>query len=394
MLMNQWYAIEFASRIKDGEPFPVTVLGEDLVIWRTPSTGEIVVQSDLCVHRGAMLSGGEIVDDCLRCPYHGWQYDTSGTCVRIPAHPDNPIPKKARIDTYPAIERYGFIWAFLGDLPEAERPPAPELPIDDKPYASFGDYRAIEAEYHWDANYERVLENAVDIAHAPFVHRETFGNPEEPEVEDYTVDNDGRAATATVHLNPPPAAGMWGRLRGKDRPPVRVTTGVYFPNVTMLRPELPIGEFLLFTAAVPIDENRTVSKFIQLRSFFTGKWADKDAVKRTLKIFIEDGPQVVGQRPELLPFDLQAELHVKSDAIQLAYRRWRQEAYDRGDGIDTHQFFTHKNVKTVIPSPVRRENPELKNAWVMKEAPRRPGKVGLMDETSLEGRAEAEAEAG
>ena len=109
-----------------------------------------------------------------------------------------------------------------------------------------------------------------------------------------------------------------------------------------------------------------------LRTFFTGGWADKNSYDRTVKIFLEDQPTVEGQRPELLPFDLSAELHVKSDSIQLAYRRWRQEQIDKGWGLQTPSDEQAKRAAAVIPSPGRAGDPELANAWVfptVQEAP-------------------------
>jgi hypothetical protein len=78
---------------------------------------------------------------------------------------------------------------------------------------------------------------------------------------------------------------------------------------------------------------------------------------------------VEGQRPELIPVDLSSELQVKSDAVQLAYRRWRLEALNRGWGIDEHLVGLRARYQgaRVIPSPARREHPELANAWVLKE---------------------------
>ena len=40
------------------------------------------------------------------------------------------------------------------------------------------------------------------------------------------------------------------------------------------------------------------------------------------RIFAQDRPIVESQRPELLPLDLQAELHLRSDRTAIAYRRW------------------------------------------------------------------------
>ena len=145
---------------------------------------------------------------------------------------------------------------------------------------------------------------------------------------------------------------------------MRTTTGFYPPNLSMLIVRPPLGEIRLYTAAVPIDEHRTISKFWAFRNFFTRPWADGDSVKRTLKIFLEDRESVEGQRPELLPFDLAAELHVKSDSIQLAYRRWRQDCLDRGLGLVTPSDAESARRAAVIPSPARAENPEMAGAWV------------------------------
>ncbi len=368
-IKNHWYAVEFGADVV-GEPVLARIHGHDLVLWRSPD-GTVNAQSDLCVHRGGSLAGGKVVGNCVQCPYHGWRYDTGGACVEIPANRQGlPIPKKARIDTYPCIERYGFVWVFLGDLPTDQRPPVPVLDgLEEHTEAKAEGYRAIFGEFTWNANYDRVLENAVDIAHTPFVHSGSFGNVEQPEIGDFELEEDHRdgyltSVTATVDLDPPRPSGLWKFISKKDRPPVSTTTGFYPPNVSLLIVRLPMGEIRIFTAAVPRDEHLTVSKFAMLRTFFTGGWADKNSMQRTIKIFLEDQPTVEGQRPELLPFDLSAELHVKSDSIQLAYRRWRQEQIDKGWGLEVLRSEEAMRAAAVIPSPARAGDPELANAWV------------------------------
>ena len=247
--------------------------------------------------------------------------------------------------------------------------------LDEVAIAQAEGFRAITGEFAWKANYERVLENAVDIAHAPFVHAGSFGNPDSPMVEDYDVEEilHGEVPignVCTVHLDPPEPSGIWKMISKKnaERPPIKTRTGIYFPNLTMLEVNLPLGTMRIFTAVVPIDATHSVSKWTMMRSFFTGKWADKDSRRRTDKIFYEDQPTVEGQRPELVPVDLSAELHVKSDANQVAYRRWRQAGLDRGWGIPDHEpgDGAHTAVR-VVASPARREDPDLANAWVLKE---------------------------
>jgi len=128
---------------------------------------------------------------------------------------------------------------------------------------------------------------------------------------------------------------------------------------------------VLFNFHIPVDEYKTITKWTQLRTFFKGNWADNDAVKRVLKIFNQDYPIVLSQRPELLPYDIGAELSVKSDGIQIAYRKMRQQYIDKGWQIDIHRIKADygRQHAVVIPSPARKEVPELANAWVLKEVP-------------------------
>jgi Vanillate O-demethylase oxygenase C-terminal domain len=150
----------------------------------------------------------------------------------------------------------------------------------------------------------------------------------------------------------------------------------------MLEVNLPLGTMRIFTAVVPVSATHSISKWTMMRDFFTGKWADRDSRRRTDKIFLEDQPTVEGQRPELVPFDLSAELHIKSDANQIAYRRWRQAAMDRGWGFpDYEPGDRSRNAVRVVASPARREDPDLANAWVLKEL---ESEVALRDPRSFD----------
>ncbi|HEX2622792.1 MAG TPA: aromatic ring-hydroxylating dioxygenase subunit alpha [Phototrophicaceae bacterium] len=365
MLKNFWYAICLATEAST-KPHRVTALGMELVVFRTEK-GEPVVMSDLCVHRGGALSDGWTKGECIVCPYHGWEFNSDGSCARIPANIEGrPIPRKARLDKYPTVEKYGFVFAFLGDLPEAERPPLVDIPEYTDPK-----YKPLWGDYWWNCHYTRAVENGMDIAHAPFVHAGSFGNPNEPEVEEYEVEKFDWGGDATVTLNPPAPKGIWKYLRGKGRPGVKTTGGYRMPNCTRLNVRLPIGEFVLYTFHLPVEENKTRSMWVFLRTFFHQPFFDGDSRKRVLKIFNEDRRTVLEQRPELLPYDLSAELHVRSDRIQVDFRKKRNRYLDMGWGIDSHLIRAeYANVKAVvIPSPARREIPELANAWVMKEVP-------------------------
>jgi phenylpropionate dioxygenase-like ring-hydroxylating dioxygenase large terminal subunit len=365
MLKNFWYACELSSAVTS-KPRLVKVLGQEIAIYRT-SAGRAVAMSNLCVHRGGNLSGGAVVDDCLRCPYHGWRFDASGACVSIPSNPHGaPIPKKAQVDAYPTEERYGFIWVFLGDLPEAERPPIPAFPEFGQP-----GWRATYGEFNWKANYNRVIENGLDFAHGPFVHEQSFGNINEPEVPEHEVFSDDYSATASLTLPASEPKGLWKYLRSKTQKRVAVRLAVHMPNINVI--DLRISEkwrLIIFDTNIPVDENNTRTLWISIRNFFTGSWADRNAYDRTMRIFQEDQFTVETQRPELLPEDLVAELPVKSDQLPLAYRRLRKKYMDKGWGLDTGRIADERaRQPLVIPSPARRDGSGKTKLWVFPEVP-------------------------
>ena len=86
MIKNQWYAVLNSKQLKKGRLLGVTRLGEKLVFWRNRN-GEVGCIFDRCAHRGAALSVGKIVsNNTLQCPFHGFEYDTTGKVTKIPAN--------------------------------------------------------------------------------------------------------------------------------------------------------------------------------------------------------------------------------------------------------------------------------------------------------------------
>jgi phenylpropionate dioxygenase-like ring-hydroxylating dioxygenase large terminal subunit len=171
MIPNQWYVILESNEVKKGKPVGFTRMGEKIVAWRD-GNGKLSVMSDQCPHRGVALSVGEIKGDCIQCPFHGFEYDTSGDCKLIPANGRNSEPPKAmHVKTYPIREEHGFIYLWWGEphAEDAEYPPVPwfESISDDMVYSTLRD--------HWKSHYSRAIENQLDVVHLPFIHRTTIG---------------------------------------------------------------------------------------------------------------------------------------------------------------------------------------------------------------------------
>ena len=168
MIPNQWYAILESKEVKPGKIIGVTRMGEKLVAWRD-SHGQVTVMSDRCPHRGVALSVGKLTGDCIQCPFHGFEFDTSGACRVVPANGQNVEPPKAlHIHTYPTREGHDFIYIWWGEA-QGELPPLPwfESINEDLVYTTLKD--------HWANHYARAIENQLDVVHLPFIHHNTIG---------------------------------------------------------------------------------------------------------------------------------------------------------------------------------------------------------------------------
>jgi hypothetical protein len=128
----------------------------------------------------------------------------------------------------------------------------------------------------------------------------------------------------------------------------------------------------LFDVNTPVDEEHTQTYWILARSFLKQRWADFDTHRRNMVVFEQDRRIVEDIEPELAP-DLSEEVSVKSDALQIAFRRRVEKYIDRGWGIDGSQL-SHVGSKRamVVPSPARRE---AEGRYVLPTVPMVPSKV-------------------
>ena len=171
MIPNQWYVILESNEVKKGKPIGFTRMGEKIVAWRD-GNGKLSVMSDLCPHRGVALSVGKLSGDCIQCPFHGFEYDSSGNCKLIPANGRDAEPPKAmHVKTYQTREEHGFIYMWWGEplAADVEYPPLPwfESISENMVYSTLRD--------HWKCHYSRAIENQLDVVHLPFIHRTTIG---------------------------------------------------------------------------------------------------------------------------------------------------------------------------------------------------------------------------
>ncbi len=159
LLRQRWQPVYAADELERGRAVPLKILHEELTLYRG-ADGAARILAGRCAHRGVQLSIGIVEDNCVRCRYHGWQYDETGQCVDQPAEPKS-FAAKVRIASYPVQEYLGFIWVYLGESPVPELPRWPEL-------EEFGRFHVVELR-KW--NYFHDLENTVDDVHQYWVHK-------------------------------------------------------------------------------------------------------------------------------------------------------------------------------------------------------------------------------
>ncbi|MDX2141981.1 MAG: aromatic ring-hydroxylating dioxygenase subunit alpha [Rhodospirillaceae bacterium] len=372
MIINNWYVAEESPNVPAGAPVGVRMLGFDFVLFRD-GAGKVHCLTDVCCHRGAALSDGELADGggCIACPYHGWRFDARGRCVRIPALGDEAkIPKRARIDSYPTAEKYGWIWVFLGDLTEAERPHIPDL------FPEYDDETWTKIPYRFEAkcNWMRMEENSLDTAHTNFVHK-AFGARANPKLSAAPIEPTEWGARVT-RTKPAPAreakSGEIAKLLSEDRAQTAVTLEFSVIGVChRIHPTFRPGMSQInFTARTPIDRFRTRAIGWQARNYLPGEQHNPERMAGIQQAVAEDLRVVEKVKPPLTPPTLSDEFLTETDGMELAFRRkvWGMAA--RGWEIDweAYQKLVEDHV-VVIPSPARREEP--KN-WVHTAVPLRP----------------------
>jgi 5,5'-dehydrodivanillate O-demethylase oxygenase subunit len=170
-----WHPVYRAEDLKPGWAKPIRIMGEDFTLYRGEG-GKPHVVGFRCPHRLTQLSVGWVEEDCIRCRFHGWKFDSSGQCVEQPAEKES-FAEKVRIRSCPTDEYLGLVFAYFG---EGSPPPLPRYPDFEK--------AGLWVEtYVRPCNFVNNLEN--DPIHIPFTHRESeFYMTRAVEIPDITVE--------------------------------------------------------------------------------------------------------------------------------------------------------------------------------------------------------------
>ncbi|MFZ2097661.1 MAG: aromatic ring-hydroxylating dioxygenase subunit alpha [Anaerolineales bacterium] len=263
MIPNQWYVVLESREVRRGKLAGVTRMADKMVFWRD-THGKLACAIDQCPHRGAALSGGKLVGDCIQCPFHGFEYDATGRCTLIPANGRAAdVPRVFKVKVYPVRELHGLVYLWWGE-PREEYPPLPDFDYMRDPnlvYTTATDW--------WHSHYSRAIENQLDVIHLPFIHANSIGRGAKTVVQGprYRVDEfPGHHDLISVWFDNETEQGQIP-LKPNDMPPTN-----HHPQIQFRFPNIWhnwLGDsFHLFLGFAPIDDEHTK---LYLRSYHSVK---------------------------------------------------------------------------------------------------------------------------
>jgi phenylpropionate dioxygenase-like ring-hydroxylating dioxygenase large terminal subunit len=309
-----WHPVAYIADIARA-PRATTLLGEPLVLWRD-ARGALHAFRDVCVHRGTALSLGCVEGDEIVCAYHGWRYRGDGACVAIPqlAEPAR-VPARARAIAYPTQERYGLVWVAL----EAPRWPLPEVPELEDPA-----WRTVRTgPFGWACDASRQVENFTDFGHFAFVHAGLLGDPANAVVVPHEVRAEGHVLHYAYGRPDAPNTDEFPVFAAEERKDStrRTRYALHLPYTIVEHIDWGAADGLVyFFASQPVADDHCVGYCLVARNY---NLEQPDEVIQTFEqtIFGQDRRVVESQRPDRVPLDLAAELHLTFDAVAVAYRR-------------------------------------------------------------------------
>jgi len=387
MYINFWYPIIRSEDLSYDKPEKVKVLGCNLVAFRDEN-GAAAVLSDTCVHRGGSLGGAwsagpqvpRMVNGCVVCPYHGWEFGSDGHCKNIPSigYGKKP-PARAKIDAYPVQEKYGIVFAFLGDEPQESRSPLLEVEEYGQEGWMANEVLVLEVPYY----YERSIENGLDPAHNEFVHPthgHTAINRDTYHVREYDTEDhrqgwgfwfmhefDVPPLPQKGHPTSPDSDTPWGNTQ-TERSNIFAGGGTYGPNIMPTYINVTKNKmFRQYFFEQPVDENFTRIFFLNMRNFLLDPKHNGPIHARNKVVAQQDIDILSTMYPERTPLSPTKEVLMPADKAIVAYRDWLEKFDDMGWRIDIGAFKDNDGTDTAyaIPCPDRRTS----GNWVIEAVP-------------------------
>jgi vanillate O-demethylase monooxygenase subunit len=336
-LRNCWYVIAWGHEIPPVDSpqlFQRTVLGEPVLVYRSAAHG-LVALEDRCCHRFAPLSKGRREGDCVRCGYHGLLFDAHGACVQVPGL--DAVPPKARVRSYPVVEKNNWVFVWMGDAQQAD-----EALLPDNFSCRHPDWQHKPGYLHYDTPYLLICDNLLDFSHLSYVHEKTLGGSARiaqarPEIEPVPGPRPNSPAIGikvSRHIADVPAPPFYRRFREFDSNLDRWFVYQFLLPGTLLMHSggRPTGSrsddasraVQLHSCQTLTPETESTTHYFFQQSHRSGEGDSKvtDSIYDSLiEAFNEDRDMITAQHRNLLASSGMTMLPLAMDAALIQYRR-------------------------------------------------------------------------
>lgn len=307
---RSWYMIARSCELAAGDVRALQYFGQDLVLYRS-SDGSPRLLDAYCPHLGAHLGhGGCVEGDTIRCPFHGWKFDSTGQCVAIPYA--KKIPPTAKVRSWPIREKNGIVYAFYdpkGQKPAAEWEP-PDVPqLQDEAWVP-----AHWCDHKIRSHVQEIAENLADVAHINVIHELEIGAMEaQPDGINFKVTTPVKSDGARM--------GMPG-----FEIPFRFRSQLYGLGLSTVRLEEMMFESIVFTTATPID-----GESVHLRiAIMTGKLPSPEATAMMHDLLVSEAKTNMEKEIQIWEHKTYLVRPILGDiegALPL-FRRWSKQFYE------------------------------------------------------------------
>jgi vanillate O-demethylase monooxygenase subunit len=331
---NAWYVVAFSHEVTE-KPLARRICGDRVVMYRT-TAGKPVVLADTCAHKAMALSHGKVVNgDRIQCLYHGMEYDPSGACVLIPSQPH--IPREMRTRSYPCVELWQWIWAWMGDPALADESLIPDHRLFGLAENDGFPHKAVRFLMPIGGNFQFLHENLLDVSHISFLHAGSLDSgaiaktPPQMEVKDDRIIISRRTTEVTDGgfarlFEVPPGTRVGRELRSEVWCPNfnLVTNIVTFPDEPARPPRIQHAPFAI------TPETDTSCHYFVAAAKNEGTPEDPARNKMIWDIFLTDKTAIESIQQSYLELgDDTPDMSVNADVAAVRFRRILEQQLQR-----------------------------------------------------------------
>lgn len=328
-LINHWYILALENEVPNDRPIKRFLYDTPYVLFRDRN-GKVAVLLDKCPHRGTQLSLGTLEQGEIRCPYHGWKFNSEGHLTEVPS--DGPVAEdqdKKRdwcVNKVPVVVQDSCVWIWSGDLTLATERPSWRFP-------EYGKKSVIQYFMTTDFDNEvtHLVQNFMDVPHTVFVHSKWFRNRSLLKVPVHIAV--GSARVKVTYNQPNDSIGFTEKILNPYGDKMNHTDEYIFPNITRVDYKFGKRFFIINSQCSPISRYKTrVYTWIAYDVGFLSALLKPFLQFYTRKVITQDVEIMKNQGDNLKHFGETEFKSTQADELHLAIDRMRSIGIkDRGE---------------------------------------------------------------